>query len=137
MLFRFERTNQCATSDIRFVDQLCIQVGFPRGVEDAYISGTNTALLDNYPNIAVLRDMVFVLKLMMLPSAASLPEERSWGPADATLRWTCEKGAYKVKGFDKTLDCMLPPPPEGKPIRGILNRFLIGILLPHPRNIKF
>ena len=128
MIFRFEKTSQCTNNDRRFVDQLCLQTGFTRGVEDAFITGDTSTLLDNYPNIAVMRDVLFMLKLAMLPAAASLPEERGWDPMDATLKWTAVGGGYKVKGFDRLLDCVLPVPPEEekKPIRGILNRFLIG-----------
>lgn len=128
MIFRFEKTTQCSSNDKRFVDQLCVQMGYVRNVEDAYISGDISTLLDNYPNIAVLRDLVFMLKLLMLPAAASLPEEKNWEPIDATLKWSCANGAYKVKAFDRALDCVLPvPPAEGKPVRGILNSFLIAV----------
>lgn len=128
MIFSFEKTTQCTLNDRRYIDQLCLQMGFPRYVEDVYLTGENPVLLESYPNIAVLRDILFMLKLLMLPNIASLPEERSYDPAEAALRWSIkEGGVYKVKAFGRTLDCVLPAPPvDGKPIRGILNRFLIA-----------
>ena len=126
-MFKFEKTSSCCKADRLFIDQLCLQMGFPRYVEEQFIVGQLSAIIDNYPNLVVMRDMVFILKLLMQPAAAALPDEKSWDPSDAVLRWSYKEGNYKVKAFNRTLDCVLPEEPKGKPIRGIMNRFLIAV----------
>lgn len=126
LMFKFEKTNSCSKADRLYIDQLCLQMGFIRFVEDQYMVGQLSSIMDYYPNLAVIRDMVFILKLLMQPSAAALPEKKSWDPAEAALRWTSKDGNYKVKAFDRTLECVLPEEPKGKPIRGIMNRFLVA-----------
>lgn len=50
--------------------------------------GEERELLDTYPDLAMLRDVVFLFKLMMAPTSDRLPELRRWRPADAALAWS-------------------------------------------------
>ena len=106
IMFRFEKGNACGSAEKKFIDQLCIQVGFPRGRALEYITGEDTSVLDHYPEIGFFRDLVFMFKLMMVPSSESLPELKPWGPSDAALRWSSAEGSYKVSGFGMKLECI-------------------------------
>ncbi|CAM9175989.1 unnamed protein product, partial [Choristocarpus tenellus] len=83
-------------------------MGYPRGDPWLYLSGDNPELLDVYPELAYMRDIVYLLKAMMAPTSDALPEVRAWTPADARLHWKwvgAEEG-YTVKGFGgRVLEC--------------------------------
>ena len=74
-------------------------------------------LIDNYPELLLFRDIVFLFKSMMVPSSDKLPELKCWGPQDAALEWKFKAasqkdldgdvsyGKFAVKGFGKWLEC--------------------------------
>jgi hypothetical protein len=68
-------------------------MGFPRDNLGAYLSGESRELMDNYPELGLLRDVVYTLKLMMAPTGDGLPDVKCWKPLDAALHWT-----FKSKG---------------------------------------
>ncbi|KAJ1393230.1 hypothetical protein B484DRAFT_278952, partial [Ochromonadaceae sp. CCMP2298] len=72
-IFRFQDGMQCGDADKRFLDQLCVQMGFERNCEAIYITGANMLVLDHYPEIGFFRDLVFMFKLVMLPTSDKLP----------------------------------------------------------------
>ena len=45
-----------------------------------YLSGESRELGDNYPEMPVMRDIVFFFKALMTPTSESLPELRRWRP---------------------------------------------------------
>lgn len=49
-------------------------MGFNRNEPWLYLSGGNPELLDVYPELAYLRDIVYVLKAFMAPTSDALPE---------------------------------------------------------------
>jgi hypothetical protein len=108
MMFRFHETNECSHADKRYIDQLCLQMGFVRGFEKQFITGTNQLLLDHYPEIGFFRDLVFMFKLVMVPTCEQLPELKAWSPEEAALQWSHENENYVVRGFNKVLDCVQP-----------------------------
>jgi hypothetical protein len=87
-IFRFSETKEISTSDKRFVDQLSLQMGFDRGVEREYITGTSRAFLDYYPEISYFRDLIFMFKLVMVPSSDQLPDLNRWSPGSYSLVYT-------------------------------------------------
>lgn len=60
-------------ADILFL-QICLQMGFRRKDPWLYLSGDNPELLDVYPELGYLRDIVYLLKAFMAPTSDALPE---------------------------------------------------------------
>lgn len=56
--------------------QICLQMGFSRNEPWLYLSGDNPELLDVYPELGYLRDIVYLLKAFMAPTSDALPEVR-------------------------------------------------------------
>lgn len=54
--------------------QVCLQMGFSRNDPWLYLSGDNPELLDVYPEMGYLRDIVYLLKAFMAPTSDALPE---------------------------------------------------------------
>ena len=106
MMFTFYKGNELSPADKLFIDQICLQMGFPRGCEAALMSGVNRSLLDIYPEIGYFRDLVFMFNLVMVPSSEKLPEIRPWDPHEAELNWSApDNDKYAVQGFEKKLEC--------------------------------
>ncbi len=84
-----------------------MQLGFPHEDADlaAYLSGENPALIDLYPELATIRDVVYFFKAMMVPSGDALPDLKAWAPEDARLSWRFKEEKFAVKGFGGTLHC--------------------------------
>jgi len=53
-----------------------------------YISGSNSEIVDHYPELAAFRDIVFLLKLFMVPFMDLLPPLKSWRMRDSFLTWS-------------------------------------------------
>lgn len=106
LLFNFDKTVDCTIPDRRYIDQLCLQMGFERSQEPQYITGVNEIIIEHYPEIQFFRDIVFMFKLVMVPTSDKLPELKPWKPSDATLNWTCDDKTYTVTGFHRKLDCI-------------------------------
>lgn len=54
--------------------QICLHMGFRRDNPWLYLSGDNPELLDVYPELGYLRDIVYLLKAFMAPTSDALPE---------------------------------------------------------------
>ena len=108
LMFRFDRTSKPSAGELTFVNQICVQLGFPTNLREVYLVGEDTELLDNYPEIGYFRDLIFLLKLVMIPSSDGLPEVKMWNPKDAALVWTFHNGEYVVHGFNRRLSCEYP-----------------------------
>ena len=117
VLFRFEGGVGLGVAEIRLIDQVCIDMGYPRGGvggnaagiesptsersgadynhhEDSrsvhlgrYLSGEDRTLLDVFPELGYFRDINFMLRLLMVPAGKTLPQLRRWKSTDAALRW--------------------------------------------------
>jgi hypothetical protein len=100
ILFQFEMGNECSGADKRFIDQICLQLGFKRSVEILYLAGIYSSILDLYPEIGYFRDLVFMFKLVMVPTSDKLPELRPWDPEEVALRWSVDEKAllFTIKG---------------------------------------
>ncbi|CAM9378337.1 unnamed protein product [Chrysoparadoxa australica] len=109
VLFAFEESMGLGAAEGTFLHQVCLHMGYPEPPEimPLYLSGEDPLLTDNYPELAYLRDVVYLLKAVMAPTSDALPEVRPWTPQDAALRWKwkgTEEG-YHVKGFGRILEC--------------------------------
>jgi hypothetical protein len=94
VIMNFHLSSSASAGDIRFVDQLCVQMGFmregsPSVVAAEYISGNNAEIIDHYPELAAFRDIVFLLKLFMVPALDLLPPLKRWRMRDSVLKWEC------------------------------------------------
>lgn len=54
--------------------QINLHMGFSRDEPWLYLSGDNPELLDVYPELGYLRDIVYLLKAFMAPTSDALPE---------------------------------------------------------------
>ena len=52
-----------------------------------YLSGEEMTILENYPELGYLRDIVFLFKIMMAPTKETLPGLKRWEPSQARLTW--------------------------------------------------
>jgi hypothetical protein len=86
MLFTFNNM-ECSVTDKKFIDQICLQMGFERDLECDYITGADSVFIDHYPEIAFFRDLLFMFKMVMVPTSDRLPELKQWTPKDAGLKW--------------------------------------------------
>jgi hypothetical protein len=87
LLFRFDKGNECGDAEKRYIDQICLQMGFERAKERQYITSESPIFLDHYPEIGFFRDLVFMFKLVMVPTSDKLPELKPWNPEEAALAW--------------------------------------------------
>ena len=65
-------------------------------------------LVDNYPELAHLRDIVFMFKLLQSPTSDAFPPVKQWTPTDATLSWSYKQSddSLSVTAFaNKSLKC--------------------------------
>jgi hypothetical protein len=71
-----------------------------------YISGESGTLVDNYPEAAYFRDIVFTFKMFMGTAKDALPVCQPYMPPQARLRWKFSASAgFVVRGFGKELSC--------------------------------
>lgn len=139
-----------SAGDCLFVDQLCVHMGFervgsPSEVAADYMSAANPELIDHYPELGAFRDIVLMLKVLMLPSLDLLPPLQRWRMSDSALKWTSKKvvsgaglfggggtssGEYHVTAFN---DFHLKPHERGdRATKGVLGGF-IGIFKGGPK----
>ena len=82
LTFRFEASMEISEGDATLLRQLCLHTGFPiepaSSLLPAYLTGESRLVLENYPELGFFRDIVFIFKLLMVPSSEALPEIFSW-----------------------------------------------------------
>jgi hypothetical protein len=120
------------SAEALLVTQLCTGLGYPtdrRRNLPLYLTD-QSPLMPLFPELRALRDMCFLLKLLMVRSGDQLPPVRRWEPEQATLRWNWVpdkqsktsgktkkaqaqaalkrdarvEGAYEVLGFGRRLE---------------------------------
>lgn len=67
-------TSHRVTSSLLHPVQVNLHMGFSRDEPWLYLSGDNPELLDVYPELGYLRDIVYLLKAFMAPTSDALPE---------------------------------------------------------------
>lgn len=135
-IFDFTEHMRCANVQ-RMLTQVCWEIGFDRSRVSAYITGEDPLLLDNYPELAYFRDIVFMFKYMMAPRAADLPPVKQYTPSDARLHWSRSpkkhEKTYIVRGFGlPALKCVAPiadeiNPHERKSSGGFMSSLLSSV----------
>lgn len=76
LIFQFEKEMKFNDADRMMIDNLCVNVGFPRTGNglivdlNAYLTNQLTEVLDNYPELATFRDTVFLFKMLMVLRAS-------------------------------------------------------------------
>ena len=61
-------------------------------------------MLENFPELGFFRDVVFLFKMLMVPSSDALPEICAWMPLDAALAWKHKpEEGFVVWGFGRLL----------------------------------
>ena len=108
-LFRFERSMAFGNAEFRLLQQLCLHLAFPSepaaDLLPAYLSGESRLLLENFPEIGFFRDIVFLFKMLMVPSSDALPDLCAWMPLDAVLSWRYRSDeGFIVCGFGRQLN---------------------------------
>ena len=94
MIFKFEQSLKFGSGDRILLENLSLQLGFPimglngEDLLPSYLSGENSALIDIFPQLAYFRDIVFLFKSLLSPSAESLPPLKRWTAQNAVLKWT-------------------------------------------------
>ena len=149
MLFTFEKGSECCSGEKTYIDQLCVQLGFKRGEAALDITVPTRGILQLHPEIGFFRDIVFMFKLVMVPTLEMLPEVKCWEPEEAVLSWGASPGSgnnpdpsYVVMGFGRRLECThLSISIEEQQLkyklpRGIFSRFLryVGVGAKKPRS---
>ena len=67
MLFTFESgSNQFNAADCKFINQITVQMGYEKDCTNLYLSGSDPILLDHYPELMYFRDLMFMMKLVMV-----------------------------------------------------------------------
>ena len=56
-----------------------------------------------FPSLSAFRDIVFLFKLMLSPTADMLPDRKAWNPNDAILSWSHNDQGLIVHGFGRVL----------------------------------
>ena len=118
LLFRWERSMAMGQAEYQLLDQLCLEIGYPRGKDiiGQYLVGTRREVLRDFPEFAAFRDIIFRLKALMVPTSDALPDIRPWSPMEAVLSWTFspggsqqeDLGTFKVSGFNREMKCEWP-----------------------------
>ena len=101
MLFRFERSMEFCRGERLLLSRLALQLGLPceEAALRSYFSAEDAGLGDLFPEFAAIRDIAFVTKGMMVPSADALPEVRAWCHEDARLTWKWKEDRFVVRAF--------------------------------------
>ena len=104
LVFRFEQSMDFAEGEALLLRQLCLHTAFPTEpaatLLPAYLSGESRLVLENFPELGFFRDVVFIFKMLMVPSSEALPEIFSWMPLDAALTWRYNPAeGFIVTGF--------------------------------------
>jgi len=71
-IFNFEG-GYFGLAERRWLEQLALSIGLPTHSLHLYLTGADADIYDNYPEIMVLRDIVFYFKLLMAPGGDKLP----------------------------------------------------------------
>lgn len=97
IIYKFESSKDFGVAEQHLYEQLCDQIGFDKSPEvlPLYMTGEDSVLIDNYPEIAFFRDIVYLFKMMMAPTSDMLPEIRYWTYKDAALKWSWKDKSTK------------------------------------------
>ena len=67
-LFGFEVGMSFGAAEARLIGQVCLHMGFSLEEPFALLTGEDSTLMDNYPELGIFRDIVYLLKAVMAPT---------------------------------------------------------------------
>eukprot|EP00439_Symbiodinium_sp_Y106_P063482 s1679_g9.t2 len=110
VVFSFDRSMRCGDGDRKFIEQIGLSIGVPAARREAHllITGERPELLELFLELGWFRDVVFLWKMLILPSGSG-PPEGTWRATDSILQWSWHKDRFVVRGFNMEL-----VPEEGK-----------------------
>lgn len=94
LIFQFE-INMLPGNIVTLFEQLCWEIGFPNENLPLYVTGEQTEIIYNYPELEYYRDIVFMFKFLMTPDINALPEIKPWMQKDAKLTWNYNENEGK------------------------------------------
>jgi hypothetical protein len=109
-VYSFEQPGGFGEGELALVGQLASEMGLGdegRADERArMLTGESAELMTLCPELATCRDVAFLLKLLMTPTADGLPPRKRWLSSDARLTWAhaAKGGGLTVRGFGRELD---------------------------------
>lgn len=131
----FSAGMKLSAGDAQLLSQLCLQMGYPTGNKDGhgqtiplYFTGENPELVDEFPEMLELRDVVFLAKLLLVPVLEGLPDVRLWRSSHAKLVWkvrTVEKEPALplcARGLSVEVGRVIPP--GGSPNKARITPFV-------------
>jgi hypothetical protein len=99
----FSAGMKLSAGDGQLLTQLCLQMGYPTSERDGnsptmplYFTGENPELVDEFPEMLELRDVVFLAKLLLVPVLEGLPDVRLWRSSHAKLVWKYDTKAKEM-----------------------------------------
>ncbi|CAE8618416.1 unnamed protein product, partial [Polarella glacialis] len=104
VIFSFDQSMQCGEGDREFISQVGLCLGVPAARREAHllITGQRPELLELFLELMWFRDVVFLWKMLMLPSDSG-PSGGNWRATDSILQWSWQKEHFVVRGFDSEL----------------------------------
>ncbi|CAE7697283.1 unnamed protein product [Symbiodinium sp. CCMP2456] len=110
VVFSFDKSLHCGDGDRKFIEQIGLSIGVPAARREAHllITGERPELLELFLELGWFRDVVFLWKMLILPSGSG-PPEGTWRATDSILQWSWHKDRFVVRGFNMEL-----VPEEGK-----------------------
>lgn len=109
-LFGWEQPGGFGEGELALVGQLASEIGLGddgRADERArMLTGESAELVTLFPELATCRDLAFLLKLLMTPTADGLPQRKRWRISDARLVWahSAKGSGLTVRGFGREID---------------------------------
>lgn len=86
MTLDFSSGMKLSEGDCHLLSRVCLQMGY-EGDPALYFTGENPELVDEFPEMRELRDVVFLAKLLLVPVLEGLPEVKLWRSSHAKLVW--------------------------------------------------
>ena len=108
LVFNWEKDTTIGNGQLLMM-QLCWDMGFPYTKEacSLYFSGELTEIIDFFPEFEYYRDIIFIFKFMMAPTAEAFPPIMPYNQKAARLYWTYTKNGFVVRAFkDRILKCI-------------------------------
>ncbi|KAF4747122.1 hypothetical protein FOZ62_032091, partial [Perkinsus olseni] len=104
-LFEFDVSGvKVGPAEIQLIEQLGLKLGVGASCRECVpelLTGERSDILDHCPELAWLRDVVFLSKIVLNSNGEKLPSPSAKGyrSSDARLQWRVEKGKVMVGGF--------------------------------------
>mmetsp|Transcript_25879 Transcript_25879/g.77963 ORF Transcript_25879/g.77963 Transcript_25879/m.77963 type:complete len:1143 (+) Transcript_25879:198-3626(+) len=110
-IFAFERADVLGPGERALLHQLCLQTSTPLlDQPEVYLTGERQDLVHIYPELACFRDVVFLFKVLQVPTSDALPDLQAWRPEDCSLAWQSKARPPKQKK-NRDSNYRVPPRP--------------------------